>query len=60
VQDDIEAIRAAASGFLRRGVPERHRSDMHQGFLASLAHLDTAIQPTPELVRALYGKGQAS
>jgi malonate decarboxylase beta subunit len=60
VQDDIEAIRAAASGFLRRGVPERHRSDMYQGFLASLAHLDTSIQPTPELVRALYRKGQAS
>jgi malonate decarboxylase beta subunit len=60
VQDDAGAIRAAASGFLGRGVPRRHRSDQYQAFLASLAELDTAVQPTPELVRALYSKGQAS
>jgi hypothetical protein len=40
--------------------PERHRSDMYREYLACLANADTTVQPTPEQVREVYGKGIAS
>jgi malonate decarboxylase beta subunit len=60
VRDDIREIHAATAGFIQRGLPERHRSDLHREFLACLAKVDTTIQPTPGMVRAAYQKGVAS
>jgi len=60
VHDDIHEIHAATAGFIQHGLPERHRSDLYEEFLARLATVAVAAQPTPEMVRAVYQKGVAS
>ncbi len=57
VDDDTVQVRAALAGLFRAGPPAVHRSERHADFLASLAHVDTAQQPAPADVRAIYGKG---
>lgn len=60
VRDDVQEIRASVTGYLKKGLPERHRSDMWQEFLAMLSKVDTSIQPTPKQVHDVYAKGNAS
>lgn len=57
VKDDVREIHAAVAGFINKGVPERHRSDMYHEYLGCLADVDTSTQPTPEQVRQIYRKG---
>jgi malonate decarboxylase beta subunit len=59
VDDDSAAIRATVAGLFSRGVPQRHRSERAAGYLAALAQADTAVQPAPADVRAVYMKGEA-
>jgi malonate decarboxylase beta subunit len=60
VHDDIREIHAAMAGFIARGAPARHRSELVDAFLAKLAQVDAHGQPTPEAIRALYRNGDAS
>ena len=60
VQDDAAQIRAPVAKYIACGVPQRHRSDMVQEYLACLEQIDKSKQPTPEQVREIYGKGIAS
>jgi malonate decarboxylase beta subunit len=60
VHDDIREIHAAMAGFIARGAPARHRSELVDAFLAKLAQVDAHSQPTPEAIRALYRNGDAS
>jgi malonate decarboxylase beta subunit len=57
VEDDVVQIRQTLGGYFRRGVPPLHRSDRQEDFLACMAQVDTARQPTPEQIRELYRKG---
>jgi malonate decarboxylase beta subunit len=59
VDDDSAAIRATVAGLFARGVPERHRSERAAEYLGALAAADTAVQPAPADVRAIYMKGEA-
>jgi malonate decarboxylase beta subunit len=60
VADDTAQMRAAVAELFRRGVPEQHRSDQAQGYLARLDDVDAAVQATPEAVRLIYSKGVAA
>jgi malonate decarboxylase beta subunit len=60
VQDDAVQIRATVAGFIEKGLPQRHRSDMVPEYLACLEQVDERDQPTPEQVRDIYRKGIAS
>lgn len=60
VEDDVAEIRETVASLLKSGLPEQNRSALHDGFLARLAEVDAASQPTPEQVCAIYGKGFAS
>jgi len=60
VHDDIREIRAAMAGFIARGAPARHRSELVDTFLAKLAQVDAGNQPTPDAIRALYKNGDAA
>ncbi len=60
VGDDTAQIRAAVAGLFLRGVPRQHRSEQAEQFLARLAQVDATVQATPEAVRAIYSKGDAS
>jgi len=60
VHDDVREIHEVTAGFIERGLPVRHRSDLYGHFLACLAEVDTQTQPLPETVRAVYQKGRAS
>ena len=60
VQDDAVRIRTTVAGFIERGLPRRHRSDMVQEYLACLERVGESDQPTPEQVREIYRKGIAS
>lgn len=59
VDDDTAQVRAALGDLFRAGPPAVHRSERCGDFLASLAHVDTAQQPTAAQVRTIYGKGLA-
>lgn len=60
VEDDVDDIRNTVTSLLKSGLPDQNRSDLHAGFLARLAEVDTDTQPTPQQVCAIYGKGFAS
>lgn len=57
LDDDADAIRTTVRDCLRKGAPERHRSDRHAEFLACLAAIDAEQQARPEAVRASYQGG---
>jgi malonate decarboxylase beta subunit len=59
VADDTAEIRATVARLFARGLPERHRSERAGEFLARLERVDTATQPTPQDVRAIYNHGDA-
>jgi malonate decarboxylase beta subunit len=59
VADDSAEIRAAVARLFAQGVPQRHRSEQAGEFLAVLARVDTAVQPSPQDVRAIYARGDA-
>jgi malonate decarboxylase beta subunit len=59
VQDDSAEVRAAVVRLFAQGVPARHRSERADEFLAALARVDTAVQPEPADVRAIYNRGDA-
>jgi malonate decarboxylase beta subunit len=59
VADDTAEIRATVARLFARGAPERHRSEQAAEFLARLERVDTAAQPTPQDVRAIYTEGDA-
>jgi malonate decarboxylase beta subunit len=59
VADDTAEIRATVARLFARGAPERHRSEQAAEFLARLERVDTAAQPTPQDVRAIYTQGDA-
>lgn len=54
VDDDTAQIRAVLCDLFKRGVPPLHRSARHDEFLACLAHVDTAVQVTPQDVHDIY------
>ena len=57
VEDSVADMQATVRDLLKQGLPQQHRSAMHDDFLARLAEVDTSAQATPEQVRALYEKG---
>jgi malonate decarboxylase beta subunit len=59
VLDDTAEIRATVARLFEQGVPQRHRSERASEFLGSLAQVDTAGQPAPADVRAIYKQGEA-
>ncbi len=59
VDDDTKQVRATILDLFRAGVPPTHRSERYADFLASLAQVDTAQQPSAQDVRGIYGKGIA-
>lgn len=60
VEDDSAAIRAMVARLFAQGLPQQHRSDRALDYLERLARVDTAAQPAPELVRAIYREGDAA
>lgn len=60
VHDDAAQVRAQTIAFIEQGKPERHRSEQIDAYLARLDKIDTGVQPTPDQVRALFGKGEAA
>ncbi|KAB8046483.1 biotin-independent malonate decarboxylase subunit beta [Janthinobacterium rivuli] len=60
VDDDTAQMRASVAALFARGVPDRHRSDQAEGYLARLAEVDASVQATPGAVRAIYSKGVAA
>jgi malonate decarboxylase beta subunit len=59
VPDDTAEIRATVARLFEQGVPARHRSERAAEFLERLARVDTASQPAPADVRAIYKQGDA-
>lgn len=59
VQDDTLEVKATVARLFAKGVPQQHRSERADDFLARLARVDTAEQPTPEDVRNIYSQGDA-
>jgi malonate decarboxylase beta subunit len=59
VADDSAEIRATVARLFAQGLPQRHRSERAAEFLACLERVDTAAQPTPQDVRAIYTRGDA-
>jgi malonate decarboxylase beta subunit len=59
VADDSDAIKATVTRLFAQGVPARHRSELAAEYLACLARVDTACQPGPQDVRAIYAQGDA-
>jgi malonate decarboxylase beta subunit len=60
VDDDTAAIRATVARLFAQGLPERHRSDRALDYLERLARVDSAAQPAPLEVRAIYREGDAA
>ena len=59
VEDDSREVRDTVARLFAQGLPARHRSERADDYLAALAQADTAAQPGPADVRALYDKGDA-
>jgi len=59
VEDDTLELRAAVARLFARGIPQRHRSERADDYLAALARADTDAQPMPADVRAIYTEGDA-
>jgi malonate decarboxylase beta subunit len=59
VADDSAEIKATVARLFAQGLPQRHRSERAAEFLACLERVDTAAQPTPQDVRAIYTRGDA-
>jgi malonate decarboxylase beta subunit len=59
VADDSAEIKATVARLFAQGLPQRHRSERAGEYLAALARVDTAAQPTPQDVRAIYTRGDA-
>lgn len=59
VADDTAEIKAVVTRLFAQGLPARHRSACASEYLARLARVDTASQPSPADVRAIYAQGDA-
>lgn len=59
VDDDTPQVRTTLIDLFRAGVPATHRSERYADFLAALAQVDTAQQPSAENVRAIYREDAA-
>jgi malonate decarboxylase beta subunit len=59
VADDSAEIKATVARLFAQGLPQRHRSERAAEFLACLERVDTAAQPAPQDVRAIYTRGDA-
>jgi malonate decarboxylase beta subunit len=59
VADDTAEIKAVLARLFAQGLPAQHRSDRAGEYLARLARVDTATQPAPADVRAIYAQGDA-
>ena len=59
VEDDTLELRATVARLFARGIPQRHRSERADDYLAALARADTDAQPMPADVRAIYTEGDA-
>ena len=53
VDDSLETVRQTVIDFIHQGVPERHRSEQYESYLAKLSAFDTRQQATRELVADL-------
>ncbi|MGK5023290.1 biotin-independent malonate decarboxylase subunit beta [Janthinobacterium sp. RB2R34] len=60
VEDDTAQIRATVAELFARGLPQQHRSGQADLFLARLSAVDATVQATPDAVRTIYSKGDAS
>jgi malonate decarboxylase beta subunit len=52
--DDVQAIRAQVTGWVKQGIPAENRSGRYEQFLQCLARLDSEPQIDPQTVRNLY------
>ncbi|MBA5689866.1 biotin-independent malonate decarboxylase subunit beta [Rugamonas apoptosis] len=59
VADDTAEIKAVLARLFVQGLPACHRSGRVGEYLARLARVDTASQPAPAEVRAIYAQGDA-
>ncbi|PWW10870.1 biotin-independent malonate decarboxylase subunit beta [Mangrovibacter plantisponsor] len=59
VDDNVNAMKDAVNQCLAKGVPETHRSDRYDEFLARLTAFDTAKQASSEQITAFFaGEGK--
>lgn len=60
VDDSLAAVKAAATGFIEKGKPERLRNEQYDEFLSKLNAFDTRQQADAKLTAELFGKGDRS
>jgi malonate decarboxylase beta subunit len=60
VDDDTAQIRAAVMRLFAQGLPGQHRSERALDYLERLARVDTAVQPSAQIVRTIYREGDAA
>lgn len=60
VEDDVQQIRDVVISLFQQGMPQRHRSERHQDFIACLSEADAGVAATPGQVRDIYRKGLSS
>lgn len=56
VGDGVNAVKAAMHDAIARGVPEQHRSDKYDDFLARLSRFDTSKQADAEQIKQLFAR----
>jgi len=56
VGDGVNAVKAAMNDAIARGVPEQHRSDKYDDFLARLSRFDTSKQADAEQIKQLFAR----
>jgi malonate decarboxylase beta subunit len=57
LEDDTFEVRATLVRLFAQGLPQRHRSDQVDAYLARLEQVDTTHQPTPADVRNIFMQG---
>ena len=60
VDDSLAAVKAAATGFIEKGKPERLRNEQYDEFLSKLNAFDTRQQADAKRTAELFGKGDRS
>ncbi|MGK0603388.1 biotin-independent malonate decarboxylase subunit beta [Yokenella regensburgei] len=56
VNDSVNAVKAAMSEALAKGVPAKHRTDNYDWYLDRLSHFDTRKQADSEQIKALFAR----
>ncbi|WP_333495596.1 biotin-independent malonate decarboxylase subunit beta [Kluyvera sp. CHPC 1.251] len=56
VNDGVNAVKAAMSEALAKGVPAKHRTDNYDWYLDRLSHFDTRKQADSEQIKALFAR----